>query len=184
LEEGTRKPDSADEHGSFDDFVREYRRPLASFMVKRGASMDEANDLVQETMMKLMRYRDQSADVWRILLYRIAINAFNDHLRRRRTDPVHGAVAMDDIELPSHDLSHEHRIAVERELQLVRRGVAALPKRCRQVYLLNRIDGLSYSQIARHCGISVKAVEKSMTRALGLLREHVQRDSPQGKEKP
>lgn len=167
---------------SFDDFVRDHRSPVAAFLVKRGASVDDANDIVQETMIKLMRYQDQSAAAWRILLYRIAINAFNDHLRRTRADPMHGALAMDDMELPSLEPTHERRVSAERDLVLIREAIAALPTRCRQVYLLNRIDGLSYSQIARQRGVSVKAVEKSMTRVLGLLRGHMARHSAHDEE--
>jgi RNA polymerase sigma-70 factor (ECF subfamily) len=38
---------------------------------------------------------------------------------------------------------------------------------------LNRIEGMSYTEIAEHCGISVKAVEKHISKALRLLRERL-----------
>jgi len=52
------------------------------------------------------------------------------------------------------------------------------------VYLLNRIDGLSYSQIAQHCGISVKAVEKHIGKALSLLRSKLKREGVDREERP
>ena len=52
----------------------------------------------------------------------------------------------------------------------MRAAILQLPLRCRQVYLLNRIDGMSYPQIASHCDISVKAVEKHIGKALTMLR--------------
>ena len=42
-----------------------------------------------------------------------------------------------------------------------------------QIYLLNRIEGMSYTEIADHCDISVKAVEKHISKALKLLRERL-----------
>jgi RNA polymerase sigma-70 factor (ECF subfamily) len=44
-----------------------------------------------------------------------------------------------------------------------------LPERCREVFLLHRVESLSYSQIATRCGISVSAVEKNIARACLLL---------------
>jgi len=59
----------------------------------------------------------------------------------------------------------------------VRAAVLRLPPRCREVYLLNRIEDMSYTEIARHCGISVKAVEKHIGKALSLLRVHLRGDN-------
>jgi RNA polymerase sigma-70 factor, ECF subfamily len=52
----------------------------------------------------------------------------------------------------------------------VRRAVDALPPRCREIFLLSREDGLSYSGIATTLGISIKTVETQMGRALKALR--------------
>ena len=57
-------------------------------------------------------------------------------------------------------------------IALLRQALFKLPERAREVYLLNRITGMSYSQIARHRGITAKTVEKHVARALqGLRRE-------------
>lgn len=46
-----------------------------------------------------------------------------------------------------------------------------LPEKCRIVFLLNRIDGLSHKEIAQQLDISTKTIENHMTKALKLLRE-------------
>jgi RNA polymerase sigma factor (sigma-70 family) len=51
----------------------------------------------------------------------------------------------------------------------VEAAVARLPPRCREVFWNNRVDGLSYAQVAAHLGISVSAVEKHMARACLLI---------------
>ncbi len=51
-----------------------------------------------------------------------------------------------------------------------RAAVGRLPSRCRQIFLLSREDGLTYPEIARVLGISVKTVETQMGRALKSLR--------------
>ena len=57
-------------------------------------------------------------------------------------------------------------------LSLLRQALFKLPERAREVYLLNRITGMSYTQIARHCGITAKTVEKHIAKGMRLLAEH------------
>jgi RNA polymerase sigma-70 factor (ECF subfamily) len=109
----------------------------------------------------------------------------HDRGRRDSTRQVFAHVSLDQdfVGLPSLEPAHETRIEHEQELALVRAAILQLPERCRQVYLLNRIDGLSYSQIAQHCGISVKAVEKHIGKALSLLRSKLKREGVDREER-
>lgn len=63
--------------------------------------------------------------------------------------------------------------ATRQELDQLHLALLGLPLRCRRIYLLHRIEGMNCNQIARHCGIRVKAVEKNVSRALRLLRERM-----------
>ena len=49
-----------------------------------------------------------------------------------------------------------------------------LPERCREVFELSRFEDMKYAQIAEHLDISIKTVESQMSKALRLLREHLQ----------
>jgi RNA polymerase sigma-70 factor (ECF subfamily) len=63
---------------------------------------------------------------------------------------------------------------VEREIDVaVRAAVASLPPRCREVFELSRVRGLKYGEIAQALGVSVKAVEAQMGKALRTLRERL-----------
>ena len=177
-------PPDDDAHGptgdggdGFDRFLREHRSMLVAWLNRR-VGEDDAQDVAQEALVRLMRYRGQPEDQLRPLMYRIAINVIHDRGRRDSTRQVFAHVSLDQdfVGLPSLEPAHETRIGHEQELALVRAAILKLPERCRQVYLLNRIDGLSYSQIAQHCGISVKAVEKHIGKALSLLRSKLKRE--------
>lgn len=56
-------------------------------------------------------------------------------------------------------------------LSLLQR-LRGLPKRCQQVFLLSRVDGVAYADIAQQLGISLSAVEKDIFRVL----QHCQRN--------
>src|SRR3546814_15848193 len=58
------------------------------------------------------------------------------------------------------------------ELELAKRVIGRLPPGCRHVFLLSRSHGLSNLEIAARCGVSIKLVEKQISRALRELRAH------------
>jgi RNA polymerase sigma-70 factor (ECF subfamily) len=164
-------PDGGARGDGFDGFVREQFPVLVRFLARR-TDEEEAKDVAQESMIRLMRYRALPHEKLKLLMYRIALNALNDVGRRSQTRQASAHVTLDDSfeHLQSPELDHESRLDNQQELERVRAAILQLPTRCREVYLLNRIDGMSYSEIARHCGVSVKAVEKHIGRALQSLR--------------
>lgn len=161
----------------FDRFVAEQRQALLGFVGRLGANQADAEDIAQESFLSLVRYRDvEPPGSWRPLLFRIALNAWNDRRRRQQTRSDLTWLSLQDVgteQVASSDVPHEKRVSDQQELTLIRDTILQLPERCRQVYLLNRIEGMSYSEIARHCGISVKAVEKHIAKALATLRARV-----------
>lgn len=158
----------------FEQFLAEQRDALVAFLRQRSACEADAQDAAQESMVRLMRYRGhQPVEAWKPLLYRIAINVAHDQKRRQhsRHSEAHHSLDAFDEELSADLPSQEQRVADLQELAAIRELILRLPERSRQIYLLNRIEGMSYSQIARHCGISVKAVEKHIAKALLHLRK-------------
>jgi RNA polymerase sigma-70 factor (ECF subfamily) len=53
----------------------------------------------------------------------------------------------------------------------IRKVIDGLPEKCREVFELNRFEGMKYTDIAAQLGISVKTVENQMSKALKILRE-------------
>ena len=160
----------------FDRFLREHREALLRFLRQRTATEEDAQDIAQESLVRLMRYRhDQPAEQWHALLYRIAGNLVIDQVRLAKTHFSEAHQPLDDnvYALPSVGASPEDWMSRQQALARTRDAIFALPERCQHIYLLNRIEGMSYPQIARHCGISVKAVEKQITKALALLRRQL-----------
>lgn len=176
-----------DGEAAFDRFLAEQREPLLGFLRHRTRSEADAQDVVQESMVRLLRYRDrQPEEAWKPLLYRIAVNVLHDHARRfnSRCGEGHESLGMEVENLPADEPSMEQRLSDQQELARIRSLILQLPTRCREIYLLNRIEGMSYSEIATHCGISVKAVEKQITKALAALRKGVGAASPDPFKEP
>lgn len=147
---------------------------LVSMIRRRGAGVD-AEDLVQEAYARLL---NQSLTTEVVnpegFVLRAATNlAITAYRERTRRDIAHADAAVSALLHPQCVTQHEVMEARER-LAIVERAIATLPPRARQVFVLHRIEGLKYVEIARSLGISVSAVEKNMARALTHLTMEVQ----------
>lgn len=158
----------------FDRFSHEQYPALLSFLRLRLYNEEDARDATQESLMRLMRYRGKvPASDWRPLLYRIAVNVANEWFRRAHARRADRSVSLDDVELVSEEPTQEDLVERQQQEALLEAAILALPARCRQIYLLSRMQGMTYTQIAAHCDISVKTVEKHMSQALAIVCERV-----------
>jgi RNA polymerase sigma factor (sigma-70 family) len=149
--------------------VRSHHQSVLKFLRRRGATPEDALDIAQETYVRFLRYEGATGiESPTAMLFRIAANLAADHgraaaLRRR----IRSFEADDcDAEIASEHPSAERELAAEQIVTVLRLAIAALSPRCRSVFLLSRVDGLTYSEIASKCGISVKTVEKHVSHAL------------------
>jgi RNA polymerase sigma factor (sigma-70 family) len=143
---------------------------LRRYIRSRVGSTDDAEDVIQEAYLRVLRYSmDHGVEDMERLLFSAAKNLAVDSLRRRRTRDKtatsYAALEADTQTWPALD----EQLYVQQRLSSVETAVALLPERCREVFLLHRVEGLSYSQIAARCGISVSAVEKNIARACLLI---------------
>ncbi|SFS00091.1 RNA polymerase sigma-70 factor, ECF subfamily [Dyella sp. OK004] len=158
----------------FDGFVRDHYRNLVQFLRRRTKGEQDAEDAAQESLAKLLRYRTSTpASEWKLLLYRIATNVAHDQSRSQLTHAAKDHVALDGQEIASIDLTPEEQFARDQQLARLTEAILALPPKCQQVYLLKRVHDMSRAQIAEHCNISVKMVEKHLANALILIRRKV-----------
>ena len=158
----------------FGSAFREHHRSLMAHLRHRLGNEAEAADIAQEAYLRLLRYhKDQDLDSLKALLFRIATNLVlmrNRAARVRRQDgtPLDASSPLAGMTLPL-----EQQVSAQQQLDKAMAVIMALPEKCRQVFVLSRFHGLSYPQIAARCGISVKMVEKHITRALAACRQGV-----------
>ena len=154
--------------------IRTHHQSLLRFLRRRGATFDDALDIAQDAYLRFLKYEGTTTiDSPSAMLFRIAGNVAADHGRaaalRRRLRSFDGDDR--DAEAVSEQPSAERELVAEQVVMAVRLAIAALSPQCRNVFLLSRVDGLTYSEIAVRCQISVKTVEKHVSRALRVCAE-------------
>jgi RNA polymerase sigma factor (sigma-70 family) len=167
MADGVQEPEirriAAETAEGVDRLYRRYGTWLLRTLATRfRATAIEVDDLVQETFLRVARYpAEDAARHPQALLSRIAVNLARDQLRR---NVVHGGLGNTEL-----DPFCDRVVEDDRHEQLVlKQLVLGLPRPLRDVFLLSRYTGLTYDEIARHLGISVKTVEWRMSKALAL----------------
>lgn len=163
---------SVDVESLYRTHIHDLRRFLRS-LVK---SADEAEDLAHEAIIKVLRTMADAEIVRpRTLLFTAAYHLAIDHLRRRRFERAlfDASEAADEhlCEYPSAQRTIEDRQRLSAAIE----AMDDMKPLRRQVLLLNRLDGLSYPEIARETGLSVDSIEKHVSRAVTACRQFVAR---------
>jgi RNA polymerase sigma-70 factor (ECF subfamily) len=159
---------------SIQEVVRRHHGALIKFLRRRLSIADDAEDVAQETYIRMMRYEGSSElRAPSAMLFRIAANVANDHGRAALARRANYHTDVQDIELVSETPSAEREVLASQHLDLLLEAIEELPPKCRQVFLLSRASDMTYPEIARHCGISVKMVEKQISRAIAVCMAKV-----------
>jgi RNA polymerase sigma-70 factor (ECF subfamily) len=161
----------------FQQFLAEHRGVLVNFLARRTSTREDAEDAAQESFVRLLRYQATRPSLWKPLLFRIARNVAIDQSRRAQTHLSHQHEPLTEVThaIASTEALPDQRLEQEEELAALRALILTLPPRCREVFLLNRIQCMSFVEIARHLEISTRAVEKHVARALKVLRQGIGR---------
>lgn len=141
---------------------------IRSALMRRGRSAAEADDLVQEAWVRMAGQEGRVQVVNpAAFLMRTALNLSIDAHRARRVQGEE--VALEDVVLADVAPGVEEVLLGRERLARMSVCIGRLPERSRTIFLAHRLDGRSYSDIARELGISVNAVEKHVTKATLLL---------------
>lgn len=135
---------------------------------------DEAEDIVQGVFVNFWNNekKDEIVDKAKQYLVRSVKFKCIDYQRKEIVKRKH-----------EQEILHTHEAVVQDEMDedsetgmkdALMLAIAELPEKTREVFMLSKLDGLSYKEIADHCEISPKTVENQMGRAFRHLREKLQ----------
>lgn len=172
-ESAERQAGAAAQH-PLEETARRYYAPLVSFFRKRTRNSPEAQDLVQQVFLRLSQHPDvgaiRDADAY---IFQTASNTLRDHWRRLQVRERFASEAMTHAitqakpeEALATDFSAERVILGRETMAQVAAALRALPERTRDVFVLRCFEGLKSSEIAQLKGVSVRAVEKHVAKAM------------------
>lgn len=143
---------------------------VRAWLRRSGGAPPDIDDIVQETYCRLAAL-DSTAHIanGRAYFFRMARNISIERIRRARIVRIDRITEIDALNVVDDEPSPERVVASRRELGRVRRLIEDLPERCRQIFTLRRIHGLSQKEIAARLGITENVVETQAARGLRLI---------------
>jgi len=130
-----------------------------------------SEDLVQDTLIKFWEKRKEVKITTSLksYLFKACHNQFLLHLRQNK-------VKVDLLDTIHWEILAQARakqpIVQTTKLERLHSLIAKLPPRCREVFILNKLESRKYREIAEDLDISIKTVENHMSKALNFMREH------------
>lgn len=154
----------------FSAFFRSHARALRNFLYFRFGDKDLADDITQETFLKLWQ-NCASVRSPKSFIYTVAKNSALNHTAYQK---VAFKYAESNQGKSTDFESPDFKMEEEEFRQKFEKAIAGLTEAQRTALLLNRIEGKKYKEIAEMLGISVKAVEKRIHGALVALSEKIE----------
>ncbi|MCO6358333.1 RNA polymerase sigma factor [Roseivirga pacifica] len=154
----------------FRNIFDQYYNPIKNFLYFKCGDIALSEDLSQDVFVKLWEKRDEvNLDTVKSYVYTIANNMLLNKIR-------HDKVVLNFVE--KHKTRQEEKspqfALEEKEFRTrLENIISAMPEKQRTVFLMNRIDELTYKEIAERLDLSVKAIEKRMHGALEHLRNNL-----------
>lgn len=145
---------------------------LRAWLRRRLTGEADVDDSLQDIWIRSHQHlRGGGIDNPEAYLFRTARSVVTDRIRRAQARQSKQHDPIEDFHHPVEGVTPERVLLGKEALAEAVARMALLPERTRDIFVLNRFEGLSYNEIAETMAISVSAVEKHIMKALRLLME-------------
>jgi RNA polymerase sigma-70 factor (ECF subfamily) len=157
---------------AYTSLVNLYSRRLFAYAVSLSGDYSLAKDIVQEVFLKTFEHRHKLNPDYSIdgFLYRSTYNQFiNTYHKKKSLLKIHDDYVkyLNQIIEDDNDSDFDHRILK------ITKCIEKLPKKCKEIFLLSKKDGLTNKEISEILNISIKTVESQITIAFKQLRKQI-----------
>ncbi len=150
----------------FDNYYDALYRYIFSFT----KDTQQTEDIVQDAMITIWNNRRNinTKQSLKSYLYRIAHNQFIDEYRKNKVRLNY----IDEVKKTALDyfIENNDEVITYKKEKLIKE-IENLPPKCKEVFLLNKKNGLKYKEVAEELNISIKTVEIHISKALKILRK-------------
>lgn len=152
---------------SLENLYLELEKPLFNVVYRYVWNREEAQDLVQESFMRLWKMRDRVEMVTvKPLVYKISLNLAASTLSRKK---VLTFLSLDKAEEPR--AKDNHNPEQKEEIQILNRLINELPSKLKETILLSEFSKMSYNEIGKSLGIPAGTVGSRRNKALNMIKE-------------
>ncbi len=155
------------------NYYSEHRDEIINFIAVRIMDATEAEDIVQDIFLRLLRgHHLMTPDTIPALVYTMARHAVSDFYRHRRVyEEYEHYIQTSDFKPQTSDI--ESIYSAQQIVERMERSLARLPKACCEIYRLHIYDGMKVSAIAKELSLPYKQVENRLGQARKAVRQQL-----------
>lgn len=169
---------------SLEDLFKSYYYPLRAYTLRFICNKEIAEDIVQDVFFELWSRREtirlEDKNAVKSYLFK---SIYNRSINLIKSDALYAHTSFEETHetqiiesyLSQHLCNQEHSLLLKELEEEIAAYVETLPPQCKRIFLLSRTYGLKNKEIADQLGISIKAVEKQITKAISGLKEHLEK---------
>jgi len=165
----------------FEDAVFPYEEMLRGWLARRFPGLRDREDLIQDAYLRILEaHRRDPLTNPKAFLFATARNLALDQVRRERVLPMGPLLSVEAEALgDGSDLPAE--LARNQELEILAEAIESLPARCRMIFVLRKVYGLSQKDIAVRLGLSENTISAQLTIGFGKCAEFVRARASEGR---
>ncbi|WP_276483027.1 RNA polymerase sigma factor [Paraflavitalea pollutisoli] len=161
------------DEAAFRQLFQAYLPSLYPMIAQVTKSGPVAEDIIQETFLRLWMHRDRLTTIEHPRAWILRI-AYFQAFTWLRDQSIHQK-AITRLRPGDQDADTEQQLAFRQTEALIRQAVAQLPGQQKKAYSLSRDSGLKNAEIARKMGLSEQSVKNTLVRALKFIREYLEK---------
>jgi RNA polymerase sigma-70 factor (ECF subfamily) len=171
IDHGIMRKVQKDDFGAFEELVGRYKNRLVNLLHRMLSDQNEAEDLVQETFLRVWTHRQDydfsyCLSTW---IYTIALNLARNELRKRRKFKFFNLREMTEkgLELP------DPKMGPSALGHLLQGAIGRLPTKYKEAFLLRDVEQMPYEDVAQILGVPLGTVKSRVNRARGVLKNEL-----------
>lgn len=161
-----------DDTGSFEEIYRRYYSKLYNISKKFGTTTLEADDFVQQTFLKLWEERNQLREDVLLdkQLFVICKHLILNHLKREQR-----LVSSQDFSIIVGNHNEPEEESFRGKWEKLNAGIQKMPSKRREIYILHKIENLSYKEISKYLNVSTKTIANQIYLASDFLKKELKK---------
>lgn len=174
-------PPAGEQSRWFREEVHPHEPSLRSYLRGAFPAVRDVDDVVQESYLRMLRARAaQPIRSARAFLFTIARRLALDTIRHERASPIDGVRDLAGLRVIEEGPDAAEAAGRRERVQLLAEAIAVLPARCRETFLLHKVQGCSRREAAERLGLSERTVEVQTAKAMRRCAEFLRRRGVEG----
>lgn len=170
------------ENSWFTEYLYPHEAVLRAWLKNKFPSGVDIDDIVQEAYLKVMKAnRTVAVKAPKAFLFATARNVALNAIRYSNVRAQYQAVTLEDCDFLNEGCEVRETVARNQELEILTKAIQSLPDRCRQIFTLRKVYGMSQREIAKKLNISANTVNAQIAIGVSKCADFVERFCASGK---